>query len=84
MKTKKARYYTELSKLCREDKIRTCDPLNPIQVRYRAAPLPETGKLLRLAKLSKFPVLPIVFLSIARRLSASGTLSGSRWPETAR
>ncbi len=26
----------------REDKIRTCDPLHPIQVRYRAAPLPET------------------------------------------
>ena len=26
---------------CREDKIRTCDPLHPIQVRYRAAPLPE-------------------------------------------
>jgi hypothetical protein len=25
----------------REDKIRTCDPLHPIQVRYRAAPLPE-------------------------------------------
>lgn len=25
----------------REDKIRTCDPLNPIQVRYRTAPLPE-------------------------------------------
>lgn len=28
---------------CREDKIRTCDPLYPIQVRYRAAPLPERG-----------------------------------------
>jgi hypothetical protein len=25
----------------RVDKIRTCDPLHPIQVRYRAAPLPE-------------------------------------------
>jgi hypothetical protein len=25
----------------REDKIRTCDPLHPMQVRYRAAPLPE-------------------------------------------
>lgn len=30
---------------CREDKIRTCDPLNPIQVRYRAAPLPEQNRL---------------------------------------
>ena len=28
--------------LCREDWIRTSDPLHPIQVRYRAAPLPET------------------------------------------
>ncbi len=27
--------------VCRGDKIRTCDPLHPIQVRYRAAPLPE-------------------------------------------
>ena len=27
--------------LCsRDDRIRTCDPLNPIQVRYRAAPHP--------------------------------------------
>ena len=25
----------------REDQIRTGDPLHPIQVRYRAAPLPE-------------------------------------------
>jgi surfactin synthase thioesterase subunit len=30
----------------REDKIRTCDPLNPIQVRYRAAPLPEHFEVL--------------------------------------
>jgi hypothetical protein len=29
--------------LCREDRIRTCDPLVPNQVRYRAALLPETG-----------------------------------------
>ena len=28
---------------CREDQIRTGDPLHPIQVRYRAAPLPEQG-----------------------------------------
>ncbi len=27
--------------LSREDQIRTGDPLHPIQVRYRAAPLPE-------------------------------------------
>lgn len=26
----------------RGDKIRTCDPLNPIQVRYRAAPRPDS------------------------------------------
>ncbi|MEO0001820.1 MAG: hypothetical protein RL766_1866 [Bacteroidota bacterium] len=26
---------------CREDQIRTGDPLHPMQVRYRAAPLPE-------------------------------------------
>jgi hypothetical protein len=29
--------------LRREDQIRTGDPLHPIQVRYRAAPLPEQG-----------------------------------------
>ena len=29
----------------RGDKIRTCDPLHPIQVRYRAAPLPEQNGL---------------------------------------
>lgn len=28
---------------CREDQIRTGDPLHPMQVRYRAAPLPERG-----------------------------------------
>jgi hypothetical protein len=27
----------------RDDKIRTCDPLHPMQVRYRAALRPETG-----------------------------------------
>jgi hypothetical protein len=32
----------------REDQIRTGDPLHPIQVRYRAAPLPE-----RIVKLRK-------------------------------
>ena len=37
---KKPNITVELS-IGREDKIRTCDPLNPIQVRYRAAPLPE-------------------------------------------
>ena len=29
--------------LSRDDKIRTCDPLHPMQVRYRAALRPETG-----------------------------------------
>lgn len=29
----------------RGDKIRTCDPLNPIQVRYRAAPRPDSPVL---------------------------------------
>ncbi len=29
----------------REDQIRTGDPLHPIQVRYRAAPLPEQRKV---------------------------------------
>ena len=28
-------------KLCREDRIRTCDPLVPNQVRYRPALLPD-------------------------------------------
>ncbi len=30
-----------LDALCREDRIRTCDPLVPNQVRYRPALLPE-------------------------------------------
>ena len=31
-----------LSKIGRDDRIRTCDPLTPSQVRYQAAPHPET------------------------------------------
>jgi hypothetical protein len=27
----------------RGDKIRTCDPLHPMQVRYQAAPRPDRG-----------------------------------------
>ena len=30
-------------KASRDDKIRTCDPLHPMQVRYRAALRPEFG-----------------------------------------
>jgi hypothetical protein len=30
--------------ICRDDKIRTCDPLHPMQVRYRAALRPEKEK----------------------------------------
>ena len=41
---------------CREDQIRTGDPLHPIQVRYRAAPLPEQG-----ANLTKFFITKQVF-----------------------
>ncbi len=41
-KTKKTKLSFDLF-FSREDKIRTCDPLHPIQVRYRAAPLPEHG-----------------------------------------
>jgi len=33
--------------LSRDGRIRTGDPLNPIQVRYRAAPRPESDKLTR-------------------------------------
>jgi hypothetical protein len=35
------RYRAHLSSLSRDGRIRTGDPLNPIQVRYRAAPRPE-------------------------------------------
>ena len=30
-------------KIGRGDKIRTCDPLHPMQVRYQAAPRPDRG-----------------------------------------
>ena len=33
--------------LSRDGRIRTGDPLNPIQVRYRAAPRPEAGQVNR-------------------------------------
>ena len=42
---KKAPAYAKAFLLCREDQIRTGDPLHPIQVRYRAAPLPEDCKI---------------------------------------
>lgn len=39
--TKKPTQLRKLFLIRREDWIRTSDPLHPIQVRYRAAPLPE-------------------------------------------
>jgi hypothetical protein len=40
-KTKKLSIAAELFDCCREDRIRTCDPLVPNQVRYRPALLPD-------------------------------------------
>src|SRR6201991_763746 len=52
-----------LCKTGRDDKIRTCDPLHPMQVRYRAALRPEfysvgcKGK----EKIPLFPMVPLNF-----------------------
>ena len=43
--------------ICRDDKIRTCDPLHPMQVRYRAALRPETP-FRRAAKIRQILQLP--------------------------
>ena len=38
-----------LALFCREDRIRTCDPLVPNQVRYRPALLPERWQMYELS-----------------------------------
>jgi hypothetical protein len=43
-KSKNLRFAEARQSLCRDDKIRTCDPLHPMQVRYRAALRPENDK----------------------------------------
>jgi hypothetical protein len=35
-----------LGKIGRGDKIRTCDPLHPMQVRYQAAPRPDRKRMI--------------------------------------
>ena len=50
IKRVKNRVYRSFDSLyCRGDRIRTCDPLVPNQMRYRAAPLPELFLLARLS-----------------------------------
>jgi hypothetical protein len=37
------RFHQHHVSIGRGDKIRTCDPLHPMQVRYQAAPRPDRG-----------------------------------------
>jgi hypothetical protein len=74
--------------LCsRDDRIRTCDPLNPIQVRYRAAPHPvaEYQSADRLENVTPSPALnqcrPTTFLFLERADALTRTLAvASRCP----
>jgi hypothetical protein len=36
----------DLREIGRGDKIRTCDPLHPMQVRYQAAPRPDRKRMI--------------------------------------
>ena len=36
----------DLREIGRGDKIRTCDPLHPMQVRYQAAPRPDRRRMI--------------------------------------